>query len=201
MGGVVTQRGFSLIVYAVLAVAILGLLSTIVYRIREGGKDAIRVEWAEANKKAAAEQAAREAAARATAAKSAKDLAAAQQKGAEYAEKWKAARSAASKPLASCPESPPRNAARPDDPTPAPGGLRFSWRFVGLYDGIWTDSAGKPVFGNNPAPSGADPDSPSPIGPGEVIDNHAENARTCSIDRRNLDALIGQIEKLRAGWR
>lgn len=43
------QRG-SIIIYTVLALAILATLSGIAYKIRESGKDAIRLEWAEANK-------------------------------------------------------------------------------------------------------------------------------------------------------
>jgi hypothetical protein len=61
----VKQRGFSLIIYAVLALAILGTLAGISYKIRESGKDAIRVEWAAANA-AAREEEAKQAAAAAT---------------------------------------------------------------------------------------------------------------------------------------
>ena len=43
------QRG-SILLYAVAAIAILGILSGIAYKIRESGKDAIRLEWAEANR-------------------------------------------------------------------------------------------------------------------------------------------------------
>ena len=45
------QRGFGLIAYLVLGLAILATLSGIAWKIRESGKDAIRVEWAEANRK------------------------------------------------------------------------------------------------------------------------------------------------------
>ena len=38
------QRGFGLIVYAVLALAILGTLSGIAYKIRQGGADSVRAE-------------------------------------------------------------------------------------------------------------------------------------------------------------
>ena len=43
------QRG-SIVIYAILALAILASLTGIAYKIRESGKDAIRVEWAEANR-------------------------------------------------------------------------------------------------------------------------------------------------------
>ena len=50
------QRGFGLIVYAVLALAILGTLAGIGYKIREGGKESVRLEWAESNRIARAEE-------------------------------------------------------------------------------------------------------------------------------------------------
>lgn len=43
------ERG-SILLYAVAAIAILGILSGIAYKIRGSGKDAIRLEWAEANR-------------------------------------------------------------------------------------------------------------------------------------------------------
>lgn len=47
------QRGFiaSILLYGILAVAILAILSGLAYKIRESGKDAIRLEWADANRK------------------------------------------------------------------------------------------------------------------------------------------------------
>ena len=39
------QRGFTLIVYAVIALAVLGTLTGIAWKIRESGKDAVRLEW------------------------------------------------------------------------------------------------------------------------------------------------------------
>ena len=45
----IAQHGFSLIFYAVLALAVLGTLSDIAWKIREAGADSIRLEWAEAN--------------------------------------------------------------------------------------------------------------------------------------------------------
>lgn len=44
------QRG-QILLYAVLALAILATLSGIAWKIRESGKDAIRIEWAAANAK------------------------------------------------------------------------------------------------------------------------------------------------------
>ena len=195
------QRGFGLIIYAVLALAILGTLSGIAYKIRQGGKESVRLEWAEANRKAQEEQKAREMAAALIARTSAGELAAAQQKGAEYAANWRKARAEARKPLASCPGSPPRDATRPDEGKPSTGGLRFSWRFVSLHDRAWTGKAGEPVLPDPTPGTVSDPDTPSPIGADQVLDNHAANADLCSSDRRKLDSLIDQIERLRKGWK
>ena len=195
------QRGFSLIIYAVLALAILGTLAGIGYSIRKAGMDAVRAEWAAANAKAQDEQRAREMAAALIARTAAGELAASQQKGAEYAAKWRKARAEAQKPLASCPGTPRSDATRPDEATPSPSGLRFSWRFVSLYDRAWTGKAGEPVLPDPTPGTVSDPDTPSPIGADQVLDNHAANADLCSSDRRKLDALITQIERLRAGWK
>jgi hypothetical protein len=45
----------SLLVYGMVALAILGTLGGIGYKIRESGADAVRLEWSEANAKAKAE--------------------------------------------------------------------------------------------------------------------------------------------------
>ena len=42
------QCGFTLIAYALVALAVLGTLSGIAYKIRESGKDSVRAEWNEA---------------------------------------------------------------------------------------------------------------------------------------------------------
>ena len=52
-----------LLAYGLIALAILGTLGGIGYKVRESGKDAIRIEWAEANAKARADEEARSAAA------------------------------------------------------------------------------------------------------------------------------------------
>lgn len=53
------QRGFSLLAYGLVALAVLVTLSGIAWKIRESGKDAVRVEWSAANEKARKEEAAR----------------------------------------------------------------------------------------------------------------------------------------------
>ena len=53
----------TLLLYGVVALAILGTLGTIGYKVRESGKDAIRLEWAAANEQARKQEAERSAAA------------------------------------------------------------------------------------------------------------------------------------------
>ena len=198
------QRG-SILVMLLVGIAFLGALGVLYGTVHgdgvEQGEGNINKLWDAQKEKDREIAASRRATATATAAKSTKDLAAAHQKGAEYAENWKRARAAATKPLATCPEPSRSVASRQDDPTPAPTGLRFSWRFVSLYDRIWTGDAGQPLLSDPASKPGLDADTPSPIGPGEVLDNHAANAQACSVDRRALNSLIDQIEKLRAGWK
>lgn len=50
----------SLIAYGLIALAILGAIGTGVYKVRESGKESVRLEWAEANKKAAEAAAAKD---------------------------------------------------------------------------------------------------------------------------------------------
>ena len=193
--------GFGLIVYAVLALGILGTLAGIGYSIRKAGADAVLAEWNAANLKAQEEQAAREMAAALIARKAAGELAAAQQKGAEYAAKWRKARAEAQKPLASCHTAPPSDAAHPVATMPSTPAdtlrLRFSWEFVRLFDTAWTGKDSEPVFGNTGIPpSGASITDSSPYGAEEVIDAHGINAQRCSEDRRNYAALVKLIRKL-----
>ena len=45
------SEGGSIILYGLIALAVLGTLSGIAYKIRESGKESVRLEWAEANRK------------------------------------------------------------------------------------------------------------------------------------------------------
>ena len=199
------QRGFSLLAYGLLALAILGALSGLAWKIRESGKDAVRLEWAEANRKAEEAAEARRAASDLIAKTSAGELAAAQKKGRDYEARWRRDRAKVrDSALAACEKAPPRDATEVQA-TPLPdsgsGPVRFSWGFVGLWDAAWRDQAGEPLYPYRPAAEGPSPDTPSPVGPGEVLDTHGENAARCSTDRRALDSLIDQIEHLRDGWK
>ena len=199
------------LVYLIAGIAFLAALGGLYYKVHHDGYEQgiaeIQGKWDEANKKATAEEAARQAAAKLVADTSAAELAAAQQRASDADAKWRTERSKhANQTLAGCkslPQSPTANATVTADTTATNSDVRFSLGFVRLYDTAWTDQAGKPVFGNQPAASGGTADTPdalTAIGPGEVLDNHALNAEACSVDRRKLDSLIGQIEKLRAGW-
>ena len=53
----------TILAYAFAAIALLGMIGGGLYKVRESGKDAVRLEWNQANEKARAEEAARSAAA------------------------------------------------------------------------------------------------------------------------------------------
>lgn len=204
------QRG-SLLLYGLLTLAILATLSGIAYKIRESGKDAIRAEWAEADRKA---QAAADAARLQREAEAQKAVIALQQadRRADDAEsKWRAARRAsAGVPLAVCPTpshpAPGAPAATVASPDAAPS-LRLTYSFVRQWDAAWIGQNGQPVWpqpDTGSAPDGTvrpDPATASPYGLGEALDTHGENAARCSTDRRNYAALVALIKRLRADWK
>ena len=194
------ERGFGLIVYAVLALAILGTLSGIAWKIRESGKDAIRVEWAEANR-LAQEAADRLTAERALEARKAViALQQAERKAADANSKWKALRrSQANAVLATCPSINPSvdKSATGAVASPQPdSGLRLTPSFVLLWDAAWTGPDGEPIW---PHPAGAaeGTSAADPVEPQTVLDTHAENASRCSANSRQLAKLINLIERLR----
>jgi len=196
----VRERGFGLIVYAVLALAILGTLSGIAWKIRESGKDAIRVEWAEANR-LAQEAADKERAERALEGRKAViALQQAQGKAKTYETRYQALRrSQANATLATC------RGITPPIAKPATGavasrepdsGLRLTPAFVLLWDAAWTGPDGEPLW---PHPAGAaeGTSAADPVEPQTVLDTHAENASRCSANSRQLAKLINLIERLR----
>ncbi len=188
------------IIYGVIALAILAGIAGFVHTEREAGRDEVRAQWAAQNAKDAETSAARIAAARATAAKAAEALAKAQQSATTYEAEWRSERDKHSnESLAGCTTTAPI----PGDTKPSPPAVRFSAGFLHLWDGAWTDSEGQSIF-SDLSPFAGDTtysaDALTAIGPGEVLDNFQANAALCSADRRKLNALIGQIEALRAGW-
>ncbi len=72
----------------------------------------------------------------------------------------------------------------------------FTWEFVRQFDGAWTDLRGEPVSdlaaGRDwPERAGA----PSPYSAEDIVDVAADNAKSCSADRRQLAALMNKIER------
>lgn len=195
-----SAQGFSLIAYALLALVLLGTLSGIAWKILEFGKDAIRVEWAEANRMAQevadAERAAREAEAR----KSVAALQNAEKEARNHAERWRKAQNALRDvPLAVCPapSAPPGDAvAAPSGASVEPPGLalRLTPAFVLLYDATWTGPAGEPLW-PHPGGSASGAVAADSVEPEELLNVHAENAARCSENARRQKALIDLIKK------
>lgn len=192
------QRGFStLIIYGLLALAVLGALKGIYGYGYSAGKDAKQTEWDEANRSAQAradqERRDREAAARA--ASEARQRA--ELDAADYRARWRAA-SAKRPVLASCGPAEPAGAVpavheRQNAPDRADGGLRLTPAFVLLYDAAWTGPDGKPVFGD---PGGSAGEAAT-ADPAELLRVHEENAARCSETSRRFTALIDLLERLR----
>lgn len=136
----------------------------------------------------------------------------------DYEAKWTEARDAARRSkrplvLAQCSgerargggeATPASTSSGPDGDGDAGVRLALTWEFVSLYDSAWTGATGQPVFGD---PAGIlaqagrpDPASPSPYDVDRLVDLHRQNAERCSSDRRQLNALIDVVEKLRTQW-
>lgn len=196
------QRGFGLIVYAVLALAVLGTLAGISYKIRESGKDAVRVEWAEANRQAEAQAAKVRATREAEASKSVIALQQAERKAADYENRYRQARNASKARLAECSPTPqPATASAAAAPVASPdGGIRLTPAFVLQWDAAWTGREGRPLWPvSDPGEAAGGPAAADPVGPAQVLENHAENAFRCDAARRQLGELTALIKRLRAG--
>lgn len=221
-----SQRGFGIIAYliagGVLVAALGGLYWGIERHGYQRGMAAKQAQWDRANVKAQAEQDERVKAVSQALAEADLKRQAAQDKASDYNAKWQEARRELIRKgaaLAVCgtksrglspverdagvvvPERPEAAETAAGAADPAGSGIRFTWDFVRLYDGAWTDQAGEPVF--PPAagftePAGAS--AASPYGPGEVLEVHAENAQRCSADRRELGALMDKIKKAEKAW-
>lgn len=195
------QHGFGLLAYGIVALLILGALSSIGYIIRRSGYEAAMLEVAERDRLAAEQEKARAQAREALARLEAQRLLKAQEAAAAANQKWQEARNELrrkQKPLiiAECPSG--------GGLKPAPAGaprLRLAWEFVSLYDAAWTDSDGKPVFGFQRGGVAAGSEAgASPYAADDLLDVHGENAKRCSENARRLDALTAKIGKLRVQW-
>ena len=128
-----------------------------------------------------------------------------------YQQKWKEARDASKRsgtPLATCDADPApagevASAPGLKVPAPAPGvRLRLTWAFVRLWDSVYTDSAGQPIFSDSArAESGsAGPGAASPYSADDLLDRHGENAKRWDACRRQLRALNATIDRLERDW-
>lgn len=210
------QRGFGLIVYLVLALAVVGALGAIYHgidsRAEERGELKVQARWDAQNAKDAERARQRRDDQLATARRHSEQLHLAQAEAAANEQLWREAREEGRRngtALAVCTKG--KGAANAGGSNAGPraddgGGLdlRLTWQFVGLWDSAWTGPDGKPVHGD---PGGvlaraqsADPAAPSPYGPDDVLDNHKANADACSADRRLLARLTALIKDLRDRW-
>lgn len=203
------QGGFTLLVYGIIAAAVLAALAGAIWGIYHKGYSAgeasVRLEWEQANRaaqaKADAERQGREQEAR----KASAALQQAESTAADWQQKWKEARRASRNiPLAVCPSEAPQvpPGPAPSEAVATPGGgigLRLTWSFVMQHDAAWLGESGQPVFNfSGVPPSGSTTASAAPYGLDELLDNHAINAQRCSEDRMNYGALVRLIKKLRA---
>lgn len=98
--------------------------------------------------------------------------------------------------------SPGAAAQRQDDGDA--GAVRFSWRFVWLWDGVHTADDGKPLFSDTArlvekgdATGAAEA---SPVTVDDVLTNHQVNADLANACRAQLDKLVDAISGLSAAW-
>ena len=203
------QAGVAILLYLGLALAILIAFGAIGRAIFNAGVEHEQAAQAERDRAAQARARENDLILREQAREASLRLLAANQEARNYETKWKhARRSLRDSALAVCPAAdalqPPYTASTPEvaSPTP-PGGLRLTYGFLRLYDGAWTGEQGQPVFGDpGGPPEGAPPaGAPSARGLGDALEAHAENARRCSENSRQLKRLAETVKALRAKWR
>ena len=194
------QGGFGLLAYLIAGIVLVGMLSGLAWKVRESGKEAVRLEWREAN--AVAEEAAQKL--EQERALEARKVVAAQQsaerKARDYETKWRTARNALRDvPLALCPTPSPQPGNAPQTTVASrDGGIRLTYSFLRQYDGAWVSNDGQPLFGDPAGASEGAPaaGAPSTRGLDALIETHAVNAQRCSENSRQLGALVALIRKL-----
>lgn len=185
-----TERGFTMILYLVLILGILGMIATAALKIYEAGREAEQVAQAERERKEAAELAVfrgkRQQAWRETSAKAAK----ATDDANLYRRKWKESKDAAKFPLAECPKETTADSPRRD--------VLLTHGFLRLYDGAWTGDKGQPVFGDSTRPPETAPPAAtaSARSLGDLLRVHEENAAECADTAQRYNKLIDRIEFL-----
>lgn len=189
----------NLVLYAVLALAVMGMIGTGVYQVKEWGADEVRAEWAEANR-VAKEVADRLAQERALEAR--KTVIAAQQaerKAKNYETKWRQTRNVLRDvPLAVCPtpSASPPDAAGAILASPGPV-LSLTWAYVLQHDSAWTGPDGEPLWPDSGGTAERPLAAPSPVTLDQALETHQANASRCSENSRQLGRLIALIKKLR----
>jgi hypothetical protein len=86
---------------------------------------------------------------------------------------------------------------------PAGGtGIRLHWRFVGLFDSVYTGLDGQPLSRAAVELAAGAPgaEAPSPYGLGELLEVHGDNARGLSKCRRDIASVRTKVEKAVAAW-
>lgn len=170
------------------------------------GKAEVQAEWDRANAEARdrADKARKDREARAT--EASRKLTDAQSKASDWEAKWRreVAKHKGDKPyvVVECPkvaETESHDAGGRDaggSGLRLPPAVRLTPEFVRKYDGAWTGTGGEPVF-EYPAGSLETALGASPVGVGDLLVVHGENASRCSAQRRQLNKLIDLIESLR----
>lgn len=75
------------------------------------------------------------------------------------------------------------------DDSPQSDPVRVTWDFVRLWDG----AAGEARVSADPGGTARTPSDLSPLGPRDLLANHAENTASCEIDRERYRQLIAYI--------
>ena len=212
------QRGFGLIIYAVMALAILGALAGLYALVDnswetsagiEKGEANITAKWEKENREAEVEAKKQRRASELLAAELARQLIVAEGDAEDYArqlEQERAKRKREGRPLAFADCSKPNQTGGTENATPNKTDvtltLRLSWDFVREWDAGHTDQTGKPVFGIQPggAAPGEQANSASPLTLDDALSNHNSESKLCSGDRRRLNALTNKIRKLQESW-
>ena len=88
------------------------------------------------------------------------------------------------------------------DPAGGGAGVRLHWRFVGLFDSVYTGLDGQPLSRAAVELAAGAPgaDAPSPYGLGELLEVHGENGRSLAKCRRDIASIRVKVEQAAAAW-